>query len=305
MNILGLLTGVGLLIGIGGNTVHQFERRASNDIKRLFRSPTARVRTRLTIDGPINGAFGTLRSAQVLAENFNIPALPLFVEPWRPKSGWIQKLQLDFSNFSLAGLHVQRLTAEIPDCRFDLREARRTKSVRLSQSGVGDATIVLAISDMEAFAKHKFREIKEIKLEFFGRKVLAKGRGSLLGRDAQFEILGEYSIENGRKVTLTNSKIWLDGHRANPTIASAMQRLFSPLVHLDRDLKLFGAFDAKSIQVVGERVWITGSMRIPNLPLFYANSRSSQSAVSSTAAARADIAGSSPLARASQFAALR
>lgn len=301
MNILGLLTGIGLLIGVGGNTVHQMERHASNDIRTLLRSPNAKVRTRLMIDGPINGPFGVLQSVQVFAQDFTISALPLFVEPWRAKDGWIKSLDITFSNFSLAGLRVESLHAQIPDCRYDFGFARKTRSVRLSKSGTGRGTIVVKIADMEAYALHKFREIKSISLEFFGSRVLAKGRATLLMKEYGFEILSGYAVQGKRQLVLVQPKIWMDGRRATPAIAAAVTKLLTPVLHLDRDLKLFGAFDIESIQFNGDRVIISGPMRIPAFPVFYANAGSSQSACESPFLALLATTGSSASASASQL----
>ncbi|PMY18355.1 hypothetical protein C1X37_33915, partial [Pseudomonas sp. FW305-3-2-15-A-R2A1] len=85
---------------------------------------------------------------------------PLFVEPKRSKRGWVRKLSLDLSDFTLNGLRVERLAATIPDCNFDMSLAAREKRIRVSKSGTGSGEVVVLAADLERFVLKKFREIK-------------------------------------------------------------------------------------------------------------------------------------------------
>ena len=131
----------------------------------------------------IGGALGDMKRVTIRAEHFATDGLPLFTEPDRSQKGLVRDLRLELVDFELAGLRVERLSASIPNCRFDYALAVSKRQIRLSKSGVGVGTVVLRDKDLEAFILRKFKEIKRVSVRIEdGRAVVETPPYRKLGR---------------------------------------------------------------------------------------------------------------------------
>jgi len=264
--VIELLLGLGLALGAGSKVVHDFERRAADDLRSKLTGDAIDIRVRAVPNGPINGASGDLLSAEILARSFSTNGLPLYTEPERPGRGRVRELRLELRDFRLAGLRVESLRATIPDCRYDLGLALSRGQIRLTRSGEGTGTVTLLAEDLGPWITRRFREITEARVEFRAGKVIVEGAGDFIVIKARFKVIAELESPDGRRIELVRPRVWLDGQRVPLSTAQALLQTLNPVVDLDRDLKLDGAVDLQSVHLSQNRLTATGRARIPSRP---------------------------------------
>jgi len=133
---------------------------------------------------------------------------------------------LDLQDFYLGGLHVERLEASIPDCRFDLGLAIGKREIRLSRSGAGTGSVTLRDHDLETFVVAKFHDIKRAAIRISGGRIHVDGHGQFLIFDTDFSVEAALVILDGSKLALTDATILFDG---KPTDESSRQALLAAL----------------------------------------------------------------------------
>jgi hypothetical protein len=87
---------------------------------------------------------------------------------------------------------------------------------------------------------------------------------AMLKRD--FEIICDLKIEEKRRLVIANPITFIEGRRIRDGSDSALLRAFNPVLDLDRDLGLHGAFDMETIRISDGLAEIKGRARIPNRP---------------------------------------
>ena len=132
--ILGLF---GALFYAGNSEVRRFENLAAKDIRASIRGDHAKVSVRTELNGIIGGPLGDLKQVTIRASDFETDGVPLFTQPELSKKGSIDNLRIELRNFTIGGLRIQELIADIPDCRYDYARAIAKRQIRLSQSGTG------------------------------------------------------------------------------------------------------------------------------------------------------------------------
>lgn len=259
--LLGLFGGLAL---IGGSEVHHFERHAADEIRSKLQGAhtQVRVRTRLGIDS----VSGVIPEVTINASHFTTDGLPLFTEPERSKRGHVRRLKLELTDFALRGLHIDRLEATIPDCRFDLGLAIKKREIRLSESGLGDGSVTIAAKDLEAFILHKYHEIKRVSVSIAGGKLEVRGYGEFLVIATNFKVRANLVAIDGSKLFLDHADIDFDGQPADDASKQALLDTLNPVVDLNKDLHLFGAIDVGQIILKDGGLVVSGKTKIPLRP---------------------------------------
>jgi hypothetical protein len=258
--------GLGALVWIGGAELHRFEKIAAADLRsRLECTASTQVSVRAQTNGLL-GLFGELESVTIRASGFSTPGLPLFTEPRRSQAGRIGKLNLELSDFSIAGLHVERLTATIPGCRYDFGLALRHRQLRLSRSGVGVGTVTILEEDLARWILQKFHEIERVTVKIDRDRAWVEGFGRFLVATTEFAVIADLAIQEGSRLRLSDAKVYFDWLRVEPETRDVLLRTLNPIVDLDKDLGLYGAIVLEGVRLRDGRVTAWGSTRIPILP---------------------------------------
>lgn len=260
--LLGLL-GFGLIRAANAE-VHRFERLAALDIASKLGGDTKRVQVQAKV-GP-EAVFGDVHQVTIRASNFTANGLPLYTEPQRSKRGLVRDLRIEMGDFSLRGLHVQSLRAQIPDCRFDLSLAAREHQMRLSRSGLGSGEVVVTAADLKSFILAKFHEVKRVEVTFDHDKIFVEGHGEFLLLSTDFLVVAHLTPIGGSRLTLTDAKVSLDGEPATPEVEKVLLGTLNPVVDLDRDLGLHGAMNVDHISLGDGLLRAGGPTKIPELP---------------------------------------
>lgn len=253
----------GLGIGFAGATHADFERSAASDIKSRLEGEQAQVAVRAELDG---SRLGGIATAEITARDFSLQGLPLFTEPDRSQKGRIRHLKMALSDFTLRGLKVAELKADIPDCRFDLDLALKHKELRLSRSGVGEGYVKIHQSNLADWIVRKYAEIKTCDVDASRGTVLVSGYGEFLIVKTNFKVLAKLTAVDGTKLMLTDARIWFDGIRADALASQTLLKTLNPVVDLNRDLGLYDAVSVEKIDARNGFVTASGKTKIPVRP---------------------------------------
>ncbi len=245
--------------------ISRFERAAAADISSKLQGEHRKVEVDIQAN-TLSAAWGMVDSVTIRASQFSADSLPLFTEPERSQVGHVDMLRIELSDFDFGRLHIQSLSAAIPNCRFDQGLALRSRQVRLSRSGVGTGSVQLNEKDLERFVLKKYKEIKRVSVRIDRGKVWVEGYGEFLIAKTDFEVIADLRIENGTRLHLDHAKIYLNWVRADEPARNVLLKTLNPIVDLNRDLNLFDAIQMDRIELKRGTLTAFGSTRIPVRP---------------------------------------
>lgn len=257
----GWLAGLALLFGVAVSEGQRFERAAAKDIASRLEGPQKRVSVKAGYDRERQ-----LSTVRISARDFSTAELPLFAEPEREGLGELDELTLRLERFRLAGLLVERLDAVIPDCRYDLGLALRSRQIRLQHSGEGTGSVTVNQAALGPWITSRFREIKSAQVTLDRHHVEVSGDAEFLVAKARYRVIAQLGIVGGSRIELVNARIWMDDRPADPLARAALLDVLNPVVDLDRDLRLFGAITMTDLRITRGRLTASGTVRIPARP---------------------------------------
>jgi hypothetical protein len=258
---LGLFGG---LFHLANSQVRAFEISAASDISSKLQGEGRQVSVRAEVGPEV--VWGDVHSVRIDATHFSTSGLPLYTESKRSHRGLVRQLHLDLRDFSLRNLHIERLSADIPNCRFDFPLAVDHRKIRLSQSGTGIGEVVIGEKDLEKFILSKFSEVKQVSVKIDKDKVFVEGFGEFLIVQTNFSVVARLDAQDGDKLVLTHSRILFDGQIADEAAKQAILGTLNPVVDLNQDLSLFGAIQVERIVLRDGLLMASGPIRIPELP---------------------------------------
>lgn len=260
-----LLGSLAALFGFGAATVRSFESSAAREIGEKLVGDKKRVSLKVSYPGLLSPALGEVGTATIKASKFRCEGLPLYTEPKRSKKGTIDLLRLDLSDFYLRDLRCEHFYAEIPNCRFDFALAASKNKVRLSKSGLGTGTVELLVKDIAPYILKKYGEIKSVEVTAEGNWIRVRGFGQFLVLNANFDIKAKITT-NGTQLLLSECIIRIDNKETDAESEKALIDTINPVIDFAKDLDLYDAVDAKSVQIAGEKIVVKGNVKIPDLP---------------------------------------
>jgi hypothetical protein len=261
--ILGLF---GLAYYFGGSEVRHFENLAAKDIRSAIRGEHAKVSVRTELSGIIGGPLGDLEKVTIKASNFETDGVPIFTQPELSKKGYIRDLRIELREFAIAGLKIQELTSDIPDCHYDYALAVSKHKIRLSQSGLGRGEVTIREKDLEAYILRKFGEIKRVSVRIANDRVRVDGYGEFIVLKANFSVDAKLIAIDGTKLALDDATITFDGKPADDISRKALLDTLNPVVDLSKDLKLYDAINVDRIILRDGKIRAEGATKIPDQP---------------------------------------
>jgi hypothetical protein len=262
--LLGLF---GSLFYFGNSEVRRFENLAAKDIRTKIHGEHSKVSVRTELSGIVGGPLGQLKKVTIRASNFDADGIPLFTQPGLSQKGTIDVLRIELDDFTLAGLRIQKLRADIPDCRYDYNLAITKRKIRLSRSGTGTGEVVIRELDLEAFILRKFGEIKKVTVRVANDKVHVEGYGEFLIIKAAFSVDAKLVAIDGTKLALDDATIYLDGKPADDVSRKALLSALNPVVDLSHDLRLYDAIKVDRVVLRDGVIRASGATKIPDQPV--------------------------------------
>ncbi len=250
----------GLLFHFGGQEVRRFENLASKDLASQLDGSNKQVKVRIKI-GSLRP--GHLCEAVIEASDFNTPSLPLWTEPWRSKEGRIDRLIIKLKDFEIGGLPVQSLDIELSDCRWDVAYAVKEGKIRLSRSGRGTFRATIAQDGIVRYLAKRYPFVKTERLEIDAYKVLFAGSLATPLGSTSFDLVAIPRLHGSSGLSLIPAYLSFGGRRTDIAREPALQRIFDPVLDLDRDFGLRGALHIDQLSFQAQRLDITGSAVIP------------------------------------------
>jgi hypothetical protein len=262
---LGLTAG---LFIFGGLTKSSFEGSAARDIQsRLLSRPDGAVaEVRVSTRPNFRSVAGYLPSATIVARRFAADGLPLFAEPDRSRRGKLDRLSLQMEDFDLRGLRVAKLSALIPDCRFDFDLAVKRRQIRLSQTGEGTGEVQIAAESLEKFVLQKYPLLKTCRMTLENDRVKVTGEGRVGNSPLRFVIEGSVESADGRSLRITRASASINEVASSPGAAASLANSINPILHLDRDLGMYGSVDIARISLRAGMLIAGVRTRIPAEP---------------------------------------
>jgi hypothetical protein len=256
----GFALGAGLLIGTEWARI---ESAAEADVKAILGAKEVSVAA--TSDGIIGTALGQVQKVTIAASGFAVDGMPLFTDPELSTRGKMRHLEIVLQDFVIRDLPVIELRCNIPNNRFALGLLREGK-VRLTKSGEGTGSVTIDQNGLQTYILKRFSAAESIEITLDKYKLIAKGTASLAMIKRKFEIICDLAIEDKRRLVIANPITFIEGKRIRDGSDSALLRAFNPVLDLDRDLGLHGAFDMETIRITRGKATIHGRARIPNRP---------------------------------------
>lgn len=256
--LIGGAAGAALFVGL---SVARFEHDAARDIRRRLHGPSPQVQVRVSLG--IESLGGVVPKVTIDAARFSVDALPFHTEPRGGKSGVLKRLRLDLRDFYLAGLHVESIEADVPNCRFDASLALEHHKFRLTRSGTGPVTVRVRDSDFEPVVLRRYPEIRDVAIRMDHGRVTVDGAAKIAFLSARFHVEAGLTVRNGTELALVDPSVRIGDHQDDPQASAAFLKTFDSLLDLDQDLRLEHAITVDSVELDSGFLVATGHATIP------------------------------------------
>jgi hypothetical protein len=121
-------------------------------------------------------------------------------------------------------------------------------------------------ASLERFILHKFREIKTVSVRLENDKIYVEGIGEFLLFTTRFHVSSRLAVKNGVELWLEDSWILLDGSLPTAAAKTVLLQALNPVLDIDADLRLFGAFQIESLRSRGGLLELWGVSKVPADP---------------------------------------
>ncbi len=264
-----LLIGAGSMALAGAAVIEtswgRMERAAELDIAGSLGVSRENVKVAAVADGLIGSAMGRVASVEISAREFRVDGNPFFCDPALSRAGRLGMLRLRLREFVVRDLPVESLEADIPGCRFALGMLTAGE-VRLSRSGEGPGTVTIAAGDLRKYMLARFKVFESLEIRLEKYKLFAKGRAAFGPVRREFEVICDVEIAGKRALVIANPIVFVEGSRARDGSAQSLVNAFNPVLDIDKDLGMAGAFDMSEIVIRDGKAVISGIARIPVRP---------------------------------------
>ena len=246
-----------------------FEGRARHGAERQVREAfheTGTVDARVKERGLFGYYVNDLYSVDISGHGMTVSDLPFRVARRGGWKGSIKHLRLDLRDFTLNGLPVHRLTADIPDSTYDLGWAFYRSRLQLRSAGVGPASVAVGADGLVSYINQKYDSTLSDVICVFGfEKITLSGIIRLFGVSTPFTAMGTLKPRESRFVDLTSPTVTLGGKRLKPQDARIILSTVNPLLDLEKDFGLRGFFLLDTISVGDRFLTLRGRMTIPEI----------------------------------------
>jgi hypothetical protein len=254
---------VGLFMVFHIGLLHSVEHNAYTGVRRQF-GDSAAVKVVMQPAGFFGVENNHWHSISIDVENAKLNALPLYLYPHSSWRGEIDQLQLRLQHFSLSGLAVHKLTANIPSLTYDAAKAVSTGTLQLRSAGTGTARIWVGAPGLQEFIAQKYaRLLRSVAVRISDGHIYLTADLNLLGSWLPFRGQFDLRVTHERFVYLTDPVVVLNHRHATAGLAEAVIKQVNPVLDTDLDLGLDKVFRLSNLQIEGNEVLFVGSLSLP------------------------------------------
>ena len=214
------------------------------------------------------GMFGLLAndiwSIDIYSAHQKSDRLPFYLYPKRGWKGSIRHLRLHFSEFTLAGLPIDRMEADIPFATYDLGHALYKNRLVLRSTGEGPALVQVGERGLQTFISRKYpRLMQDVRVQIGDGRVTITGKLSLFTGLSPFSVSGTLSPRADRYIDLVDPSVEIDGKPLDATAAQNLLKTINPVLDSELDLKLGGFFRLSRVEITPGALSIHGTATVP------------------------------------------
>lgn len=259
-----------LALGFFGLTVLHggLEERMQHDATRQVREAfqqTGRVRTVAHPRGLFGAYVNDLWAVDIYGDHLRCERLPFYIYRRGGWKGSIRHLRLHLTDFTLAGLTVERFEADVPFVKYDLGHAFYKGRLVFRGAERGEAKVEISAGNLRSFLMNKFKTIlSDVEVWVQNRKPYLSGRIRLLGSIFPFTATGTLIVREGRTLELTDALVRLNGSVVDKATTEGILKLVNPVLDLRNDLKMDSFLSLTAVEIGERLLTVRGRVTIPD-----------------------------------------
>lgn len=240
---------------------HRGEHAITWDLSRTLKG--GHIETSIQPRGLLGILAGESSVTTIKGRGFTADDLPFRLTPGGGVRARVNRLRLDFRDFTLRRLPFRRLSAEIPGVSLDAKSALFNDRIVIRRAGEGTAVAEVDAAGLRAFLARKFPQFRDVDVSLAPGVVHLSATVSLLGTSSRVEAVGRLAPRDGRHVDVSDAAMKINGKEAAPGFVQTVLRNLNPIVDADKDLGL-GAYVFVTDVEVGEGiVTLRGQAHLP------------------------------------------
>jgi hypothetical protein len=243
------------------------EKRARHDAARQVREAfqdSGTIRAGVEPGGVFGVFANNLQAVDIYGAHFHADRLPFVVAPRAGWKGTIHHLRLHFTDFSLSGLPVARLEADIPSVTYDIGHALYRDRLVLRGAGIGPAVVVVKTEGLTTYINKKFKHtLSDVIVWTQNQKIYISGRINLFAGPSDFIATGILAPRENLYLDLAAPEIRMNGTILPSRTAGGVMLQINPVVDLRHDLHLEGFFVLSEAEIGDGVVILRGKATVP------------------------------------------
>lgn len=252
-----------VIVGAKEHT-RRLERAAERHVlDQLGGSGTVRVRIE-----PRWGALGVLlaraENIQVEASGFHTAQMPFFAEQPIPRwQGSARQVHIVFADFSVSGIPIRRFESRLFNVKLDSRAAAFALRVRLFGAERGPGWVELDEESMLAFIRRRLPEVHSPTVHISPSGVTIEGELVGLLVPWRFHASGIPRVVNSSSLSIDDVQVQMEGERLAPALVQKVLSALNPVLDVERDLRLGGAFVLERAELHSGFIRLIGRTTVP------------------------------------------
>ncbi len=244
-------------------------------LEQRIRHDAARQVTAMFHDtGPVQvrveprGMFGLVANdiwvVDIYGQHLRTERMPFSLYPRHGWKGSIRHLRLHLTDFTLAGLPIERLDADVPFVTFDIGEAAWKDRIVLRGAGTGPAVVQVGAAGLRAFLFKRYTQtLSDVEVWWQNRKLYLSGRVRLFAGPVPLIASGRLVPREGRYLDLADPVFMLNNAPVSPALAALILRQINPVLDVERDLNLGRSFQLTEAAIGDTGLILRGQATIP------------------------------------------
>lgn len=248
--------------------VHRgLEDRARHDTARQVREAfdnTGSVRASVEPRGMLGLFASDVWAVDIYGKGIRAERLPFALYPRPGWKGSIRHLRLHLTDFTLAGLPIDRFEADVPFVTYDIGHALWKDRIVLRDAGTGYGVVQVGMAGLRSFLLRRYESrLSDVVIWQQNHKIYLKGSFTLFATPLPFLASGRFAPRAGRYIDLIEPTFFLNRAPATPQMTELLLKQINPALDTERDLGLRRYFTIETVEIGENGLTIRGQATIP------------------------------------------